>query len=774
MLDKASDNLPTLLKKGSLEIKKGLPFEEVEKLKNKTPIKAITDFIRDRMVPPLKVLSKKLGDRVAMINGQTGCGKSTVLAPHIYNDLGGTYGVLLVQPRVITVMSLVQDMLRLYPHLKLGRNLGFQTGLTKHRSVHAGVTLVTTGIFTQYILNMEPDYFARRFSVVIVDEVHERDMNIDMSLLLVKRFLADYWNKPKCPFFILTSATIDMNKFGPYFDVPDNNRINVFGRAFPIVDTFAPEASSTDKYVLKTIIDIHETEPVSEKGDIIVFYKSVQGMNITEMIGSLQKYNSSLIKQSKNNVILPIKLSSEIFRNSDTYFYELNTPLKNLRIKIGDLEYQPTRRAIFTTPVAEVSLTIPSVTYCIDSGFVLRPEFVPTIGMNAVITKAVSRDMAMQRRGRVGRLHPGKWYPSYTKQSFGEMDYMQLPRIFTEDISSSILQLIGRQTAELGKSAKQLYGKALTPTTHVESQIHYNFDSFTYYIGQKAITIQRTQFDPKLYDFIDTPSSQSLIYCMEHLLQLEFIDSDGRLTFAGYMASKFTKIKCSSLRLIFNGFIYDANVEELVTVVAFIEAGWNTIFKRGYKMMDRAVLYEDQVLEAIMIFEDLMKSVEHNPVTTSRLTDKGKGFDLTEWCADHLLKPRGVVSALEIRRELIATMKLESMDITYGKHLDRNTLPNFKKCLAKAYEYNIAKWNGAKKTYVLSYRQIPLRIMSPLTDKKPKTIIIPTVVYAQLTPTLPPKYGFLNSSGISVLEPAEKKIQEDILTKEIEDLKSST
>lgn len=637
--------LPTLLKRGSLEYDYKIqpPVPEI-------PINFITRFVRDRVYEPIKYSPKSSGDKVMMILGQTGCGKSTILAPHVFDVLSEKYGVILVQPRIITIFDLISNITRLYPKIRLGVNLGYHTGQSRVTPVKKGIMLITTGIFLQYMLHQEN---ILRYGVVIIDEIHERDISLDSALLLLKRFIN---TAPKCPLFILTSATFDMKKFGDYFNVPKENWVKVTGRAFPIEDNFPDVDVNTDDCLLSSIIKIHETQPVEEKGDIIVFYKSVMSKKIDKLIDEIQKYNSL----HQDATILPVKLSSEIFSSSDVQFWKLHAFLEHMKFK---------RRVIFATPVAEVSLTINHIKYCVDSGLLVHPEFIPSMGVNAIITKAVSKDMAIQRRGRVGRLFSGKWYPCYSKSTFDSMPESQMPHIVIDNLSGTLLQLIGD-----------------------------------------------VPFDPREYDFLDPPSIQSLMFSMETLFSLRFIDADGKITQLGKIAAKFPRLSCHSISLILNGYKYGASIDDLAMIAACIDTGWG-MFRNFTNHSDRGTIF------------DPMKLLE----------DSSDIKDIVGWAAEKNILLVGFMEALELKSSIIKTARDEGMNVEWGKKWNRgDSVSELSLCVADTFSlYEAECVNGNYRTL---HRSLPLDMRGKNGDK----IILTSIVYAQ---NMDGKYVFSSSGG---------------------------
>jgi hypothetical protein len=209
---------------------------------------------------------------------------------------------------------------------------------------------------------------------------------------------------------------------------------------------------------------------------------------------------------------------------------------------------------IFTTTFAETGITIDGLKYCIDTGVSLQVNFNPVFNATRIANRAVSQDMAVQRRGRVGRKAPGVWYPIYTKAMFESMLVSKYPDILRTDISELLLGVI---VAEHNKAAS-----AGTPFS----------------------------FDVTDLDIMGYPSTDAFEYTLHKLTHLGFITSTPEIygpkqgatipTHLGALATKIAKISLENSRMILAGYYWGANVRDLITIAAFIEVGWKDVMEQ--------------------------------------------------------------------------------------------------------------------------------------------------------------------------------------------------
>ena len=274
---------PTLLVSGSLRLgARGEPSDEV-------PVRYITAWLRKRM-PEYGSHTARLADRVLVVRAETGSGKSTTLPVAVFRILRSENtparqryqgpGVICTQPRVLTAIALANDVSSRpwNPDMVLGETVGFQTGPVSNKPP-AGLVYATAGVLAAQLRNQEDGEIMGRYRFILVDEAHERALDIDMMLLLLRNFSRRNAGNERLPFLLLTSATFVTHRYADYFGVGPDNVIEVVGRTYPI-ETHWPASGNNDypAEAAAVAIGIHEGHPEDrpERADILIFMPGAQ------------------------------------------------------------------------------------------------------------------------------------------------------------------------------------------------------------------------------------------------------------------------------------------------------------------------------------------------------------------------------------------------------------------------------------------------------------------------------------------------------------------
>lgn len=274
------------------------------------------------------------------------------------------------------------------------------------------------------------DPLLTRYSVVMVDEAHERSISSDILLGLLKKIRK---RRPELR-IIISSATLQAEEFLRFFsddnteDTPTGSEvpkvgsiISLEGRTYPI-DVLYLESPAED-YVEKTIstvFDIHTTEP---DGDILVFLTGRE--EIESAVQAVSERSSQLPPGSKS--LLPMPLYAGLTTEQQMYVFE-EAPANH-------------RKVIFSTNIAEASVTINGIVYVVDCGYVKLRAYNPKTGIETLTATPVSKAAAAQRAGRAGRTKPGKCFRLYTEDSFRSLPDANVPEIQRSNLAPFILQL---------------------------------------------------------------------------------------------------------------------------------------------------------------------------------------------------------------------------------------------------------------------------------------------------------------------------------------------
>ncbi|KRY10739.1 putative ATP-dependent RNA helicase DHX35 -like protein, partial [Trichinella patagoniensis] len=284
------------------------------------------------------------------------------------------------------------------------------------------IKFMTDGILVREIMK---DPLLNQFSVVIVDEAHERNVNTDITLGLLRKIIA---KRPELR-LIISSATLDAQEFHNFFNINDSDDpsrntsfiLSVEGRTCP-VDVFHLKRPIPDyvKASVITAINIHRTEPPG--GDILIFLTGQdEVVNCCDML----KEESKKLKGYDRLWIVPIYGA---------------LPFKE-QIKVFDSSPSGTRKVTVATNIAEASITIPGVVYVIDCGFVKMRALHPDTGIESLMIVPISQASAQQRSGRAGRIRPGKAFRLYPESEFDKLRAFTVPEIQRIHLAPALLQL---------------------------------------------------------------------------------------------------------------------------------------------------------------------------------------------------------------------------------------------------------------------------------------------------------------------------------------------
>ncbi|EGQ7943035.1 ATP-dependent RNA helicase HrpA [Vibrio cholerae] len=368
--------------------------------------------------PALLPVSQKRDDiaqaiahhQVVIVAGETGSGKTTQL-PKICAELGrGKYGLIgHTQPRRLAARS-VANRIAEEMETELGGFVGYKVRFTDQISDQTQIKLMTDGILLAEIQN---DRFLNQYDTIIIDEAHERSLNIDFILGYLKQLL------PRRPDLkvIITSATIDPERFSKHFS--NAPIIEVSGRTYPVEVRYRPLAgdddSESDRDQLEGIFQAVDELCDEGLGDILIFMNGER--EIRDTADALAKRNL------RDTEIVPL-------------YARLSAGEQN---KI----FQPHagRRIVLATNVAETSLTVPGIKYVIDPGTARISRYSYRTKVQRLPIEPVSQASANQRKGRCGRTEEGICIRLYSEEDFLSRPEFTDPEILRTNLASVILQM---------------------------------------------------------------------------------------------------------------------------------------------------------------------------------------------------------------------------------------------------------------------------------------------------------------------------------------------
>ncbi|KAF1929140.1 pre-mRNA-splicing factor ATP-dependent RNA helicase PRP16 [Didymella exigua CBS 183.55] len=452
---------------------------------------------RDELLPKRKALpiwpkadeikASLKKNNILVLTGETGSGKSTQVPQFLLGEKWCTKCIAITQPRRVAAISLarrVADEMGSYmgsqsPMAKVGYSVRFDNATGPNTKIK----FLTEGMLLQEMLR---DPVMSQYSAVVVDEVHERSVNVDLILGFLKNLVSGVeqtGKKRDQPLkVVIMSATADVEALVDFFDgsnasqkttletvdgVPmkdgadqaATSRVSkcfVEGRQFPVNTIHLP--SPTQDWVesaLKLIFQIHYKEPLP--GDILVF---LTGQDTIEGLEKLvNDYAEGMDIEVPKLLVLP--LFAALPQHAQQRIFE-PTPVR-------------TRKVILSTNIAETSVTVPGVRYVIDCGKSKTKQFRSRLGLESLLVKPISKSAAIQRKGRAGREAPGQCYRLYTESGYNEMDERTTPEILRCDLSQAILTMKARGADDvlnfpfLDRPPRDALEKALLHLLHLQA-----------------------------------------------------------------------------------------------------------------------------------------------------------------------------------------------------------------------------------------------------------------------------------------------------------------
>ncbi|WNO09886.1 ATP-dependent RNA helicase HrpA [Teredinibacter sp. KSP-S5-2] len=380
-------------------------------------VKQKHDSIPDIVFPENLPISQKQEEiaelieknQVVILAGETGSGKTTQI-PKICLSLGrGVRGQIgHTQPRRIaarTVAARIAEELQ----TELGTAVGYQVRFTDHSTENSYVKLMTDGIL---LAEIQQDPMLWKYDTLIIDEAHERSLNIDFLLGYLKTLLKKRTDLK----LIVTSATIDLDKFSKHFD--DAPVIEVSGRTYPVDVLYRPWQEQFEDQTEAIVAAIDELLKMSKGlgGDILVFLSGEREIRET----------SHAIKKAGLHQIEVLPLYARLSLAEQTRIFH---PHKG-------------RRVVLATNVAETSLTVPGIRYVIDPGTARISRYSLRTKVQRLPIEAISQASANQRKGRCGRVSDGVCIRLYDKEDFESRPEFTDAEILRTNLAAVVLQML--------------------------------------------------------------------------------------------------------------------------------------------------------------------------------------------------------------------------------------------------------------------------------------------------------------------------------------------
>ncbi|KAL2126875.1 hypothetical protein VTI74DRAFT_11690 [Chaetomium olivicolor] len=576
---------------------------------------------------------------VLILVGETGSGKSTQVPQFLYQEKwcqrrkvmikagGGTQEVgvggmiAITQPRRVAATTLAHRVSR-----EAGTPLnGHKDGGTSNGSVSKGlvgysvrfdhrvppgtkIKFLTEGMLLQELLR---DPHLRQYSAIIVDEIHERSVDVDLLSGFLKQIISgDKAGRGGIPLkVVIMSATANVESIKRFFNTqPDEPAteadtapkskaavefLQIEGRQFPVDIVHAPKpVPDIQETLLKTIFKIHTEEALSDKHgrkDILAFLTGQEEIEAAQRL--VEEYASTLPANLPKIKVFPLfgQLSMEAQ-------HEAFQPIK------GGF----TRKIVLATNIAETSVTVPGVRYVIDCGKAKVKQFRARLGMESLLAKPISQSSAIQRAGRAGREGPGKCFRLYTEETYETLQKTDLPEILRTDILSAILTM-------------------------------------------KARGID----DVLSFPLMDRPDIESVEKALLHLHILGALADDGSLTETGRkmvlfpVAPPYARVLLAAADPRFDCLL------EVIDIISCITAGEDIFLQ----------LRSEEAKEEVEDYRKELSRREGDLLTylTTMQLYTAENADRAQWCKDRKINIRNMKQALNIRKQLRGLCVREKM-----------------------------------------------------------------------------------------------------------------
>lgn len=347
-------------------------------------------------------------NQVMVVESPTGSGKTTQL-PIILHEAGfdNNLCVGITQPRRIATLS-VCDFIKKQVE-DTDSFVAYKMRFNDTTTTSTRIKVMTDGIL---LMELKTDPLLKNYSVILVDEAHERSLNIDFIMGMLKQVIAQ---RPEFK-VIISSATINTKKFSTFFD--NCPVVSIDSKIFPIEEIYLEEDYSNIDVLNNKIVNIVKENVKAEAGDVLIFLPGEF---------DIKACTKALIQSDPNKDLVIYPLYGRLSKEEQE---EVFTPTPKNKTKV-----------VVSTNIAETSITIDNIAIVIDSGLAKINFYNQKNFTSSLITLPISKSSAMQRRGRAGRTRSGKCYRLYSKKSYDSRDMYTLEEILRTDLSEVVLRM---------------------------------------------------------------------------------------------------------------------------------------------------------------------------------------------------------------------------------------------------------------------------------------------------------------------------------------------
>ncbi|XP_003227326.2 probable ATP-dependent RNA helicase DHX40 isoform X1 [Anolis carolinensis] len=566
-----------------------------------------------------------------VVAGQTGSGKTTQLPKYLYQEGLATHGAIAVtQPRRMAAISVAQRVAE-EMGCPLGSLVGYHVRFDECASEVTSIKYMTDGCLLRQIL-ADPEL--SQYSVVILDEAHERSLSTDILFGLLKLYKKKKNPGRKKPLkVVVMSATLDTDKFSQFFD--GCQVMDIPGRNYPVKEIFCgavgPKDVESSAYVTEAVrvtLDIHLNGPA---GDILLFLTGQSEIERTcELL--FQKAESIDyrfdVRESAVEGLLILPLYGSMPTEQQRRIFLPPPP--------------GIRKCVVATNIAATSLTIDGIRFVVDSGFVKQLNHNPRVGLDMLEVVPISKSEACQRAGRAGRTAPGKCFRVYSKEFWEQCmpDHM-VPEIKRTSLTSVILTL-------------------------------------------KCLAIH----DVIRFPYLDRPEERRILEALKQLYQCGAIDRGGQVTPLGELVVQFPlppNLTCALLKAAAFG------CEDLLLPIAAMLSVEKVFIRPGDpERQTEAELRHRELTSQVGGCNDF--------ATLLNIFQQCKSSKSpSAWCRDNWIHWRAVKLAFSVEEQLREiTNKLKQRPDFPREHFDGSRNEILRRCLCAGYFANVARRSVGK------------------------------------------------------------------------------
>jgi len=685
-------------------------------------------------------------NRVLVLKSETASGKSTLFPPELYKKFKDKLelkkqNIICTQPRVLTAIQNVEEiMVHNYKTFKKGDTIGWLTKENKLSTDKNKPSLIsaTVGTLTEQLRTRSDDDIMKKYKFILIDETHERNLQTDITIYMLKNLLLRNAHKPQCPFVVLMSATFEHQLFLNYFKLTKDNFIWCRGSTFPIDEKWEWTGEYTKtNYITaaaETVARIVKENPHDDpsSADILVFMPGKA--EFTELVKKLEAVRKHETREGRGAFSI-LQIDSEAV-NKDNLDHQLTiyVPVHKHKVTVDDKAYVPTRRVIISTNIAETGLTLKNLKYVVDSGYNKSSEYDPIHDIHSVISKPAPQSRIKQRRGRAGRNAAGIFVPLYPKYVHARLQEFQFPEILVEDCMPVMMDIIQEQI-KMKKYMREPVGFSINDIDMIDVpgvDMLVRAVERLYSMGFIAPNNIVNEHDDTLANGIEQTLIDSGVKLDTRAVgEVESKVADGTfvLTPLGITARMIHDVSPASARAVLAAYFWEASVLDMITIAVYIEISlgsfitrhkgvpapidWYDIYKKGLPgfFANRAMvirtrmLVSDDFIDGLIIFNSIKQ------MTGGASEGSDAVIRLEEWCDKVKLKKETVYEFIKARDELINSMINEGFDVfkfedhalhNTTKETLINTVVKLKHCIYDGYRDNLIVRKGSDGANALS------------------------------------------------------------------------